>query len=210
MANSSKGRKGICTNPDCSEFKKPITVDYGDFVCPKCGSELTEVKEGPQPKMWIYGIIGAVVIAAAVAVYCLSQGGDSPATDEPVQPGTVTETPVDTTEPDTTATVVEEPVTDPGNGGKTEDPGKVQPQTPVKTAYGTYEGPMKGGKPNGVGGTVKVTTRKTVSLNDGRELRLKPGDKLENTKFIDGRLVQANYVDKNGNEEFVNLGIANN
>lgn len=209
MANSSKGRKGICTNPDCSEFKKPITVDYGDFVCPKCGSELSEVKTvNPPVKMWIYGIIGAVVIAAAVAVYCLSQGADSPATDEPVQP--VVETPVDTTEPDTTAKVVEEPVTDPGNGGKTENSVKVQPQGPVKTAYGTYEGPMKGGKPHGLGGTVTVTTRKTVSLNDGRELRLEPKDKLENTKFIDGRLVQANYVDRNGNEELVNFGIANN
>lgn len=56
--------------------------------------------------------------------------------------------------------------------------------------WGSYSGPMQGGKPHGVGGTIKVKSNYSIDLKDGRgtKLDVHPGETIENTKFENGRL----------------------
>ena len=56
--------------------------------------------------------------------------------------------------------------------------------------WGSYSGPMQGGKPHGVGGTIKVKSSYSIDLKDGRgtKLDVHPGETIENTKFENGRL----------------------
>lgn len=75
----TSGKTGMCVNKECKNYRQSVTVDHGEFVCPECGKSLVPLKGGanPQKKMWISALIGVVVIAAAVAVYLISQGGSS-------------------------------------------------------------------------------------------------------------------------------------
>lgn len=56
--------------------------------------------------------------------------------------------------------------------------------------WGTYSGPMQGGKPHGVGGTIRVKSSYSIDLKDGRgsKLDVRSGETIENTKFDNGRL----------------------
>ena len=56
--------------------------------------------------------------------------------------------------------------------------------------WGNYSGPMQGGKPHGVGGTIKVKSNYSIDIKDGRgsKLDVRPGETIENTKFENGRL----------------------
>lgn len=197
----------MCVNRDCKNYKQQMTVDRGDFVCPECGKTLTPIKSGagPSKKMWIAGIIGAVVIAAAVAVMLISQGPK----EEPVVEDPVVEAPVDTVaaveEPAPTDTVVVE-----DEKPEVKEPSKpvAQPVAP-SLPYGKYNGPMSDGKPHGVGGTVTVTTNYTLDLNDGSTVSIAPGDKIENTKFQNGRLVQGEIQRTNGDRKWITLGASN-
>ena len=56
--------------------------------------------------------------------------------------------------------------------------------------WGSYSGPMQGGKPHGVGGTIRVKSSYSIDLKDGRgsKLDVRSGESIENTKFDNGRL----------------------
>ena len=56
--------------------------------------------------------------------------------------------------------------------------------------WGSYSGPMQGGKPHGAGGTIKVKQSYSIDLKDGRggKIEVRAGETIENTKFENGRL----------------------
>lgn len=213
-AHGGADKTGMCVNKECENYRQTVNVNHGDFVCPKCGKTLTPIKQGPQAKMWIYAIIGAIVIAAAVAVYLLSQGGSSePAVAPEDTTSTVLEQPVDTA-----TAVVEEPVdtvtrdtVKSAEPEKVKEPVQAEPKqaTAATLPYGKYTGPMKGGKPDGVGGSVAVNGAYTFDLNDGTTTTVSAGDRIENTKFQNGRLVQGEIQRPNGDRKWITLGAAN-
>ena len=88
--------------------------------------------------------------------------------------------------------VTEPEVTEPEPVVKPE-PEKAQTPKPASgfsLGWGSYSGPMQGGKPHGVGGTIKVKQSYSIDLKDGRGtmLEVNPGETIENTKFENGRL----------------------
>ncbi len=68
---------------------------------------------------------------------------------------------------------------------------------------------MSGGKPHGVGGSVAVNSSYTFDLNDGTTASVAAGDKIENTKFQNGRLVQGEIQRTNGDRKWITLGASN-
>lgn len=89
MADLAK-RRGHCTNfgNGCAvaDSKKIVEVDItDDFVCPECGSDLTEIVKKPFPK-WIIAVIAAVVLLGGGAgVWAMLSGDAEPAAEpEPV------------------------------------------------------------------------------------------------------------------------------
>lgn len=72
--------------------------------------------------------------------------------------------------------------------------------------WGTYEGPMQGGKPHGIGGEVKVSKSYSIDLKNGSSKQVFRGDKLVNTKFLNGKLVQGYIHRSNGEQESFVIG----
>ncbi len=73
--------------------------------------------------------------------------------------------------------------------------------------WGRYEGPMSGGVPHGLDGTVTVTRSYVLDLKKGgAALDLNPGDKITGCKFKDGKLVSGRVQYKDGGEEKVYIG----
>lgn len=217
--HAGAGKTGMCVNKECDNYRKTVNVTHGDFVCPECGKTLAPIKQSAPIKMWVWGIIGAVVIAAAVAVYLFSQLGSS-------EPETVA-VPVDSVEtpaaPVDTAKSIEENAAalvaadslklDSVKTAEIEKEKKPVSETPKPVVsalpYGKYTGPMKGGKPDGVGGSVVVNRSYTFDLNDGTTVTVGNGDKIENTKFQAGRLIQGEIQRSNGDRKWITLGAAN-
>lgn len=86
--------------------------------------------------------------------------------------------------------------------------GYVQKEVPSGYAlgWGTYEGPMQGGKPHGIGGEVKVSKSYSIDLKNGSSKQVFRGDKLVNTKFVNGKLVQGYIHRSNGEQESFVIG----
>ena len=102
--------------------------------------------------------------------------------------------------------------TTPGPGG----PGPVAPTpggddntvTSPKTynlGWGTYNGPMSRGKPDGFGGEIVVKTSHTIDLKkaSGETLRLNPGDKIVGVKMENGILRQGEVHFSDGTRRFL-------
>lgn len=72
--------------------------------------------------------------------------------------------------------------------------------------WGSYSGPMQNGKPHGVGGTIKVTKSYNIDLKDGRgsTLSVNPGERIENTKFENGRLRAGELHRNDGTRKWFN------
>ena len=70
-----------------------------------------------------------------------------------------------------------------------------------------YTGPMKGGKPHGIGGTVKVKRSYDIDLKDGRGsmLQVYPGETIVNTKFVNGHLRQGELHRNDGTRKWFNI-----
>ena len=83
------------------------------------------------------------------------------------------------------------------------------PRQPVNPEYGTYDGPRNSaGKPHGVGGEVKVTKAYSLDMKDGNRtvVELNPGDRIVNTKFSDGKLVQGQLKRPDGTQKYLSIG----
>ncbi|MDE7125802.1 MAG: Ig-like domain-containing protein [Muribaculaceae bacterium] len=90
-----------------------------------------------------------------------------------------------------------------GNGGGGN--GGLVPTSKLTLNYGVYEGPVKAGKPDGMGGEFKFTRAMTIDLKDGygNTVEVGPGDKIISTKFSDGRLRQGEIHFTNGTRKYV-------
>lgn len=84
-------------------------------------------------------------------------------------------------------------------GGNT--PGK------VNLGYGIYNGPHQGAKAHGIGGEVRVTRSYSLDLkkSPAEYVQLNPGDKIVNTKFVNGQLKQGEIHFTSGERRWVNL-----
>lgn len=77
----------------------------------------------------------------------------------------------------------------------------------VDLGYAIYDGPRKNGKPNGMGGTVTFKRAYSIDLKKApaEYVDVYKGDKIVNTKFIDGRLVQGEIHFTDGTRRWINI-----
>ena len=77
----------------------------------------------------------------------------------------------------------------------------------VDLGYAIYDGPRKNGKPNGIGGTVTFKRAYSIDLKKApaEYIDVYKGDKIVNTKFIDGRLVQGEIHFTDGTRKWINI-----
>ena len=191
---------GICTEADKGTVFQETDLEEvdGKFVCPKCGQALEEIEKKPGANWKLIAIIAAVLVASVGAVYlsCFkgndgggsSTGGDGP--DSVVVDGG------DATAPGPSGP---EPGPKPG-------PEPPVPQTSYNLGWGIYEGPMKGGKPDGLGGEVRITKSYKIDMKDGSYKQVTKGDRLVNTKFKGGKLVQGYIHHPGGTQESFTIG----
>lgn len=224
-------RYGQCLNDGCSKCKSKETQKIParkDFVCEECGKELREVH--PEPTWWEkYGKVtmaavgAAVVIGGGVALFSLSGSDNDKSKQEAPAVDTASTSKVDTTTvaPVPTTPTTEGEVSKPedqtpapevSEGPKTPAPKPAAPTPkPAPAANGSnlkcgkYEGPMSGGKPHGVGGTITVTRSYTIDLKDGsgNTVSVESGDRISNTKFKNGVLQQGQLIRSNGERKFL-------
>ena len=78
----------------------------------------------------------------------------------------------------------------------------------VSLGYGTYTGPLSGGKPHGIGGTIKFTRAYTIDLKkaSGETVEVSAGDVLNNVKMDNGRLIQGQLKRTDGNTRWIIIG----
>lgn len=224
-------RYGQCLNDGCSKCKSKEIQEIPvrkDFVCQECGKELREVQRprsfGEKYGKTLTAAIAAVVVIGGGITWFASSGSDS---EKPAQEVTVADSSAVAT-PDTTATQATKEVAEETPAAQ-ETPAqetttapspkasqapaapKAAPAATAKAANGTslkcgkYEGPMAGGKPDGVGGVITVTRSYTIDLKDGsgNSVNIEAGDRISNTKFKNGVLQQGQLIRSNGERKFL-------
>lgn len=225
-------RYGQCLNDGCSKCKSKEIQEIParkDFVCQECGKELREVQ---RPRSWWekYGKTTSVAIAVVVVIGCgvawFANSGSNP--EKPAQenvavpdttadaaPDTTVAKPVEKTQEEVTQPTKDEPAETPATtvapahpALKQATPAKAVPTSAANGANlkcGKYEGPMTGGKPNGIGGTITVTRSYSIDLKDGsgNSVSIEPGDRISNTKFKNGVLQQGQLIRGNGERKFL-------
>ncbi|MBQ7253363.1 MAG: Ig domain-containing protein [Bacteroidales bacterium] len=79
---------------------------------------------------------------------------------------------------------------------------------PFSLSWGIYDGPMQNGVPHGVQGEVNVTASYRIDLKKApaQYIYVKPGDKIVNCKFNNGRLVYGMLKRTNGEQVAINIG----
>lgn len=77
----------------------------------------------------------------------------------------------------------------------------------INLGYGIYEGPCKGGKAHGVGGEVRITRSYSLDLKKAPTefVQLNSGDRIVNTKFVNGQLKQGEIHFSDGRRKWINL-----
>lgn len=201
---------GVCSEADKDTLFQEADLEEvdGKYICPKCKQELEPIeKGGGKGKGKLIAIIAAVVVVLGGGVAAIALGGGDEKQDETASTGTnVTELEGEESDLDL------EQVTEPQQPEQPENPAEPQPvkPAPAPTGYnlgwGTYEGPMQSGKPHGIGGEVKVTSSYSIDLKNGSFKQVAKGDKLVNTKFKEGKLVQGFIHHANGEQESFIIG----
>lgn len=201
---------GVCPEADKDTLFQEADLEEvdGKYICPKCKQELEPLeKGGGKGKGKLIAIIAAVVVVLGGGGAAIALGGGDEKKDEPA--AAVTDVPeLEGEESDLDLEQVPEPQ-QPAQPEKPAEPQPVKP-APAPTGYnlgwGTYEGPMQSGKPHGIGGEVKVTSSYSIDLKNGSFKQVAKGDKLVNTKFKDGKLVQGYIHHANGEQESFIIG----
>ena len=208
---------GVCTEAD----KDTVFVDTdleevdGKYVCPKCGQELEPLEKGGNGggKGKLIAIIAAaaVVLGGGGAAIALCGTDDDNAPQEPAMVDTVNVLEGEESDLDPQEAPVTQQQEQPQQQQEPVTTTPAQPATtPSSNSYslgwGTYEGPMQGGKPHGIGGEVKVTKAYTIDLKNGSSKQVARGDRLVNVKFKDGKLVQGYIHRANGEQESFIIG----
>lgn len=191
---------GVCPEADKDTLFQEADLEEvdGKYICPKCKQELEPLeKGGGKGKGKLIAIIAAVVVVLGGGGAVIALGGGDEKQDE------------------TAAAVTNVPELEGEESDLEQVPEPQQPAQPVKPAtaptgynlgWGTYEGPMQSGKPHGIGGEVKVTSSYSIDLKNGSFKQIARGDKLVNTKFKDGKLVQGYIHHANGEQESFIIG----
>lgn len=218
MSNTEKAsslKRGVCKNPECDlcmshEIQE---VEPGaDFVCSECGQPLHEMAQKPQksPVGKYIAIIVAIVVVGLGVYFGFFAGGEEEVTTTPQDTTVVDPVPVDTVAPATidTATVAQ-PQEEAAKGGEGKESGESAASGTVRLTYGTYTGPLAGGKPNGIGGEFVFTKACTIDINDGygNKVEVAPNDKIVATKFENGVLTQGEIHFTNGTRKSL-LGVS--
>ncbi len=197
---------GICPEADKETIFQETDLEEvdGKYVCPKCGQELEVIeKGGGAGKGKLIAIIAAAVLILGGGGAALLLGGKK---DKPEKEPVAVEEPV-VEEPAVVEPVVEEPVV--------EEPAPEAPKPASKPAanptsynlgWGTYEGPMQGGKPHGMGGEIKVNKDYQIDMKNGSFKSVSKGDKIVSCKFNAGKLVQGYIHHANGQQESLYIG----
>ena len=129
--------------------------------------------------------IGAVLVAILAVILLIPSGKSEDTSPVPVQPDSV-EKPV-VQEPATTHTPTHTPTPTAKSSGS------------VSLPYGTYQGPLSSGKPNGEG-KVTITKAYTLDNKSGKTYALEPGDYLD-AEFKNGQLMNAYWYGADGTKK---------
>ncbi len=227
-------KKGVCKNFDNCDLadKQEIQeVESTEFKCSECGKDLYEIQTKtatttPNKKLLIV-IVAVVVIGGGVAAALLLgakkesipipepvpieetiRGKDVP---EPVENESIDnnkEVKNDSLKTSMLDLIKSEKNTEPEKATK---PKQITTNHTQSTSYdlgwAKYEGPKKGGKPHGVGGTLRITRRYSIDLKDGlgSTLDVYPGETIENTKFDNGQLRAGELHRHDGTRPYFNI-----
>ena len=182
---------GICPEADKETIFQETDLEEvdGKYVCPKCGQELEVIeKGGGAGKGKLIAIIAAAVLILGGGGAALLLGGKK---DKPEKEPVAVEEPV-----------VEEPAPE---APKPASKPAANP-TSYNLDWGTYEGPMQGGKPHGMGGEIKVNKDYQIDMKNGSFKSVSKGDKIVSCKFNAGKLVQGYIHHANGQQESLYIG----
>ena len=87
---------------------------------------------------------------------------------------------------------------------------KIEGEEPRKLnlGYGIYEGPMKSGKANGIGGTIRFVRTYTIDLKkaSGESVDVYPGDMMINVKMENNHLIQGLLKRSDGSQRWIIIG----
>lgn len=100
-----------------------------------------------------------------------------------------------------TVTVEKKPTTGGGAGGGGNN-GK------INLGFGVYEGPVSGGKANGIGGEIRFTRNYAIDLKkaSGETVEVESGDVMINVKMKDNRIIQGLLKRKDGSQRMIIIG----
>lgn len=161
---------GNCTNADT---KKELEVEEMQFTCPECGLDLQEIKPKPFPLKVVILCVVCIIIVLSIIFWPKPDGPKPPVIKDSINPPKEV---VDSNPTDTPQYI--------GN---------------YDLSFGTYHGPIKNGKPNGIGGEIVISTDCYLPyINDAEGARLGCGDKIENTVFTNGKLKSGTILFSDG------------
>lgn len=212
----------------CMNKEKQAIRAGRDFVCEECQMPLTKTTPPPQTNMKLIIIIAAavVVIGGGIGAWLGLSGGDKKAQEEAarldsirvadsIRQAAIADSIAAAAAEDEAArqAAIADSIRIADSIAAASKAAQTQPSaTPRVTSggarlpYGSYNGPMQGGKPHGVGGTINVSSSYQLDLKDGRgsTLDLRPGDKIANTKFENGRLRSGELQRTDGTRKWFN------
>lgn len=217
-------RKGVCKNPDCDlcMSREVQEIEPGeDFVCSECGCSLSEIsgnikdiKRKSLSTAMIAVIASVAIIIAGVVYWFGFRGGEKVADSELIEnpgpgqdpsPGQDPNGGPDSTGGDTI--IKTPPITEPQPtpGPEPKQPVQQSGSAKLTLGCGTYDGPVKNGKPDGMGGTFTFNSSYTLDLKDGQgsTVKLGRGDKIISTKFDNGKFVQGEIIFANNDRKYV-------
>jgi len=211
--------KGICKNfgeCDLADSKEIQEAEKSNFVCEECGKPLhpiddcggKKVTPGKNKKL-IAGAAAAIIILGGGIAALMLGGGDEKGPVATTPPDTMVVQKVDTPAVETLkpeeATKEQETTPAPTKVEPKPEPPKTQQPTSYNLGWGRYEGPMSGGKPNGFGGTITVSSYYSIDLKkaSGETVEVNSGDKIMNVKMDNGRLRQGEIHFADGTRRFI-------
>lgn len=231
-SSGERFKYGICLNDECAKCKDKTIQQIPmrkEFVCEECGRELRECpppKKGMDKKLIVIIAAAVVVIGGGIGAWLALSGGDNKAQEEAarldsirvadsIRQAAIADSIAAAAAEDEAArqAAIADSIRIADSIAAASKAAQTQPSaTPRVTSggarlpYGSYNGPMQGGKPHGVGGTINVSSSYQLDLKDGRgsTLDLRPGDKIANTKFENGRLRSGELQRTDGTRKWFN------
>jgi len=204
---------GICTNTSgkedgtpcskCQNKEKQAIRASKEFVCEECKEPLTRIAPPKSNKPWaLIAGVAAVVVGLGVGGFFISKSVKTKKVEKEYAAFVA----------DSLRKVQEQHVADSlriaDSLAKAKKDKVVKPTSQKWNDVATYEGPMQGGKPHGVGGVLKFNSSYTLDLKDGHgsTLYIKPGESIHNTKMDQGVLIQGELHRSDGTRPWFNIG----